>query len=75
VVMAVNTVIAFAYYARVLVQMWFQPVPDDDDRPVRLTGSLAMALVISVVGTLAFGVLPGLAGHLGEVSVFSALGG
>ncbi len=27
VIVAVNAVIAFGYYARVLVQMWFQPVP------------------------------------------------
>ena len=28
VIVAVNAVIAFGYYARVLVQMWFQPVPE-----------------------------------------------
>ena len=27
-IVAVNAVIAFGYYARVLVQMWFEPVPD-----------------------------------------------
>ena len=27
-IVAVNAVIAFGYYARVLVQMWFQPVPE-----------------------------------------------
>ena len=75
VVVAVNTVIAFAYYARVLMPMWFEPVADGDDRPIKISGSLGVALAISVVGTLAFGVLPGLAGHFGELSVFSALGG
>lgn len=28
VIVAVNAVIAFGYYARVLMQMWFQPVPE-----------------------------------------------
>ena len=32
-------------------------------------------LAISVVATLAFGVVPGIVGHFGEVSVLSALGG
>ncbi len=75
VIVAVNTVIAFGYYARVLMQMWFQPIPDGDDRPVRLTGALGAALAISVVGTMVLGIVPGLVGHLGEVSVLSALGG
>ena len=72
--MAVNTVIAFAYYARVLVQMWFLPAPDGDERPIAVTGALGAALVITLVATMAFGVLPGLVGHFGEVSVLSALG-
>jgi NADH-quinone oxidoreductase subunit N len=75
VIVAVNTVIAFGYYARVLMQMWFQPIPDGDDRPVKLTGALGAALAISVVGTMVLGIVPGLVGHLGEVSVLSALGG
>ena len=75
VVVAINTVIAFAYYARILVQMWFQPVPDGDERPIVITGSLRAALAVTLVATMAFGVLPGLVGHFGEVSVLSALGG
>jgi len=75
VVVAINTVIAFAYYARVLVQMWINPVHEGDERPVQITGALGAALVISVVATIAFGVLPGLVGHFGEISVLSALGG
>ena len=75
VVVAVNTVIAFAYYARILVQMWFQPIPAGDDRPIAVTGSLGAALAVTIAATMAFGVLPGLVGHFGEVSVLSALGG
>ena len=73
--MAVNTVIAFAYYARILGQMWFQPAPDGDERPVVMTGSLKAALAMTIIATMAFGILPGLVGHFGEVSVLSALGG
>ena len=75
VIVAINTVIAFAYYARILVQMWFQPVPDGDERPIVIPGALRAALAVTLVATMAFGVLPGLVGHFGEVSVLSALGG
>ena len=67
--------IAFAYYARVLMPMWFQPVTDGDERPIVVTGALGAALTVTLLATMAFGVLPGLVGHFGEVSVLSALGG
>ena len=54
--------------------MWFLPAPDGDERPIAVTGALGAALVITLVATMAFGVLPGLVGHFGEVSVLSALG-
>ena len=55
--------------------MWFQPVPDGDERPIVIPGALRAALAVTLVATMAFGVLPGLVGHFGEVSVLSALGG
>ena len=115
VIVAVNAVIAFGYYARVLVQMWFQPVPemvalgadsagDDDELDVAdtagasaedehgdawlatetrqatmvrftpgripMTGALAAALAITAIATVAFGVLPGLVSHFGDVATF-----
>ncbi len=115
VIVAVNAVIAFGYYARVLQQMWFEPVPEmvalgvdsgDDDEldlpeaadatagqdehgdawlatetrqatmvrftpgPIPMTGALAAALAITAIATLAFGVLPGLVSHFGEVATF-----
>ena len=54
--MAVNTVIASAYYARILVQTWFQPIPDGDNRPIAVTGSLGAAPA-TIAATMAFGVL------------------
>ncbi|WP_419854808.1 NADH-quinone oxidoreductase subunit N [Candidatus Poriferisodalis sp.] len=114
VIVAVNAVIAFGYYARVLVQMWFQPVPetvalgvdsggDDGDEldvadataeqdehgdawlatetrqatmvrftpgRIPMTGALAAALAITAIATVAFGVLPGLVSHFGDVATF-----
>ncbi|WP_419917141.1 NADH-quinone oxidoreductase subunit N [Candidatus Poriferisodalis sp.] len=114
VIVAVNAVIAFGYYARVLVQMWFQPVPemvtlgvdsggDDGDEldaaaataeqdehgdawlatetrqatmvrftpgKIPMTGALAAALAITAIASVAFGVLPGLVSHFGEVATF-----
>lgn len=76
VVVAVNTVIAFGYYAKVLVPMWFQPAPEGDDGSrIQITGALGAALGITAAVTLVVGVLPGLIGHFGELSVLTALAG
>jgi NADH-quinone oxidoreductase subunit N len=71
VVVAINTVIAFAYYARLLMAMWFNPVAEGDDRPIEITGSIKAALGITALATLAFGVLGNFAGHFGEVIVLT----
>lgn len=68
VIVAVNSVIALYYYANIARQMWFQPVPDGDTTPIRVPTSLAIALGLTVVGTLVFGVFPGTVGHLGDVA-------
>jgi NADH-quinone oxidoreductase subunit N len=75
VVMAVNSVIALVYYLRIAMQMWMNPVPDDDRARVSVTPSLTVALVITVAATIVLGVSPGWAGRFGEISVFAALGG
>jgi NADH-quinone oxidoreductase subunit N len=71
VVVAINTVIAFAYYARLLMAMWFNPVAEGDDRPIEITGSIKAALGITALATLAFGVVGNFAGHFGEVIVLT----
>jgi NADH-quinone oxidoreductase subunit N len=58
VVMAVNSVLALAYYARVGRAMFMEPVPDDDRTPVRVPVSIAAALAICALVTLTFGVVP-----------------
>jgi NADH-quinone oxidoreductase subunit N len=70
VVVAVNSVIALYYYANVAKEMWMKPVPDGDRAPVRIPFSLAAALAISVVVTLAFGV-SNLATRFGDLALFS----
>jgi len=56
VVMAINSVIALAYYANVAKEMWMNPVPDGDRTPVRVPVSLSAALAITAGLTVAFGV-------------------
>jgi NADH-quinone oxidoreductase subunit N len=60
VIVGVNTVIAATYYLRVAKAMWFEPVPDGDETPIRVPASLRTALTVTVVATLLFGVLPNL---------------
>jgi NADH-quinone oxidoreductase subunit N len=71
VVMAVNSVIALAYYANVAKEMWMNPAPDGDHTPVRVPVSLRTALVITAGLTLAFGILPW-ATELGDKATFVA---
>jgi len=73
VIFAVNTVIAFGYYARVLREMWFSPVPDGDSTPIKVPAAIATALVLTAVATVVSGVLPQLVGRFGDISTSLAL--
>lgn len=73
VAVAVNTVIAFGYYARVLREMWFSPVPDGDTTPIKVTGAIGAALVLTAVATIVTGILPQIVGRFGEISTSLAL--
>jgi NADH-quinone oxidoreductase subunit N len=74
VVAAVNSVIALFYYANVAKEAWMAPVPDDDRSPVRVPAALGAALALTVIGTIAVGVLPQLVGRFGDLATF-AVGG
>ncbi|MCI0347063.1 MAG: NADH-quinone oxidoreductase subunit N, partial [Chloroflexi bacterium] len=74
VVVAVNSVIALVYYARVAQEMWMRPVPDGDRTPIKVPTSLVAALGITAVVTIAFGVAPGLIARFGDVAQNLALG-
>jgi len=73
---AVNSVIAIGYYGNVMREIWMRPVPDGDTTPIRTHGSLALALGITTVATLAFGIIPGVALHFGDIArIAGAFGG
>ncbi len=69
VVVGVNSVIALYYYANIARQMWMNPVPDGDRTPVRIPFSIAAALVLTLVVTIAFGV-SNLATRFGDLAAF-----
>lgn len=73
---AVNTVIAAAYYFRVLRTVWIDDAPDGDTAPIHTPQPIMAALGITVVGTIVVGVLPGLVARFGELQdLTGALGG
>jgi NADH-quinone oxidoreductase subunit N len=73
---AVNTVIAAAYYMRVLRVVWMDDVPDGDVTPVRAPASIVAALVLTAIGTILLGVLPNLVARVGNIQdLTGALGG
>ena len=60
VIAAVNTVIAAAYYMKILREMWMKPVPDGDTTPIAPPQPIWVALGICAAGTVVLGILPGL---------------
>ena len=68
VIAALNSVIAFFYYFRVVVEMWFRPVVGDDERPVRLPHPLTAAIAITSVLVLVVGVFPQIFGRVGDAA-------
>jgi NADH:ubiquinone oxidoreductase subunit 2 (subunit N) len=69
VVVAINSVIALVYYANVAKEMWFNPVPDGDERPVPVTGSLGLAMVVTAVATVLFGIVPQVVARFGDLAL------
>jgi NADH-quinone oxidoreductase subunit N len=69
VVVAVNSVIGLVYYANVAKEMWFNPVPDGDERPVSVTGSLGVAMVVTVAATVLFGIVPQVVARFGDLAL------
>ena len=69
---AVNSVIALYYYARIGFGMWAEEVPDGDLTPVNVPLSLGVALTLTAVITIAMGVIPGdVLGRFTEVSLLA----
>lgn len=81
IIAAVNSVIAFVYYANVVKTAFFDSVPDGVDIEAleneRITAPIGFALGLTVFGVLVLGVFPGLAASLGEfgAEVVALIGG
>ncbi len=73
VIIAVNSVLAFGYYGRVMKEMWMNPVPDGDETPIRVSPSIALATSLTLAATVAFGVFPQIVARFGELSSQLAL--
>jgi NADH-quinone oxidoreductase subunit N len=65
---AVNSVIAFGYYGNVMREIWMRPVPDGDVAQIKIPGSLALALGITSVATLVFGIFPAVGLHFADLA-------
>ena len=73
VVVAINAVIAFGYYGRVLREMWMNDADALDAQPSPVSGTIGLAIGMTVVATIVFGVLPQAAARFGDVSSSLAL--
>jgi NADH-quinone oxidoreductase subunit N len=74
VLVAVNSVIAFGYYGRLMRVMWMDDPPDGDVTPIRIPASITAALVITMALTIVWGVLPGVLTHFTDhITLFSFL--
>jgi NADH-quinone oxidoreductase subunit N len=69
VIAAVNAVIAFYYYARVIKTIWFEPAAETaeafDDSPA---GSLVWVLTVAAIATVVLGILPDISSFFGEAT-------
>ena len=65
---AVNSVIAFGYYGNVMREIWMRPVPDGDITQIKIPGSLTLALGVTSVATLVFGIFPATGLHFADLA-------
>ncbi len=79
VIVAINSVIALYYYARIASHMWVEAPPEsaefDTTAPIRTPASVTAALVLTGAATLAFGILPQWVGHFTDVTLIATLVG
>jgi NADH-quinone oxidoreductase subunit N len=68
---AVNTVIAAAYYMRVLRVVWVDEAPDGDTSPVNPPAPIVAALAITAIGTIVVGVLPNIVARVGAIDALT----
>jgi NADH-quinone oxidoreductase subunit N len=75
VLVAVNSVIALYYYARVARVMVFEDAPDGDTTPIKVPVSLLAAISLSLVAVVVFGIVPGVVTHFTDFGPMLASGG
>ncbi|MDZ4825351.1 MAG: NADH-quinone oxidoreductase subunit N [Actinomycetota bacterium] len=68
VIAAVNSVIAFFYYAGVIRVMWFKEPVTEDRSPIQVPGALTGAIAITATVTFVIGVYPQLFARVGELA-------
>ena len=68
VIAAVNSVVAFFYYARPIRAMWFSDADAEDRSPIRIPPALAGAIAITAVTTIVIGIYPQLFAKVGEMA-------
>jgi NADH-quinone oxidoreductase subunit N len=68
---AVNSVVAFGYYGRVMRAMWMRDAPDGDVAPIRVPQSLTLALGLTAVATVVIGVIPQVVLRYGDLGSFT----
>ena len=66
---AVNSVVAFGYYGRVMRAMWMRDVPDGDTAPIRVPQPLTLALGLTVAATIVIGVIPQVVLRYGDLGI------
>lgn len=69
-----NSVISVYYYLRVIVWMYMSPSPQGADPVARAAWPLALALILTVVGVLQFGLFPGPLYELAKQAIAPLLG-
>lgn len=78
IIAAVNAVIAFYYYARIIKVVWFdEPLEDYVERDLVPSGSLQLAIAIVAVATVVIGFYPTISTFFGEATrvLITASGG
>ena len=71
VIAAINAVIAFGYYGRIALKMWVEEPHETHTTQMKVPVSLITALAITVILTLASGIVPGIVTHFTDVSLIA----
>jgi NADH-quinone oxidoreductase subunit N len=71
VVMAVNSVVALAYYLNIVRVMFMDEAPDGDVTPIKVPAPLGAVVFIGVLATLVVGIFPGLISDMADGANFA----